>query len=125
MARAATDIIREYNGGKFAEEFTETVNLLVGSVVRTGKKGKLQLNIELTPSKSSAPAVQIRMDLIDKSPDFDRPAEFMYVTATNDLVRNHPNQQALQLEEVGALGLPRGQVVDPLTGEIITTAAAR
>lgn len=120
MGKPITDVMRDYNRGKFVEETSEMLSDMVRSVIATGKKGKLVISIELKPTVSAAPAVQLKMEAADKSPEFDRPSEFMYVTPTNDLVRNHPDQGTLNLVEVGSLNLRRGDVVDVTTGEIIT-----
>jgi hypothetical protein len=122
MAKPITDVIREYNRGQFVEQATELLNSMTEAVLRTGKKGKLQINIELRPSTGSSPAVLLKMDAVDKSPQSDTPAEYMYVTPGNDLVRNHPDQQELKLIDVTA-GLKRGEVVDPQTGEVIVPTA--
>eukprot|EP00456_Euglypha_rotunda_P063696 TRINITY_DN53969_c0_g1_i1.p2 TRINITY_DN53969_c0_g1~~TRINITY_DN53969_c0_g1_i1.p2 ORF type:complete len:155 (+),score=48.50 TRINITY_DN53969_c0_g1_i1:54-467(+) len=122
MARPITDVMRDYNRGAFVKEVTELVGDATRKVVDTGKKGKIVITIEIRPSTGSSPAVLLKMDVVDKSPQPETPAEYMYVTPGDDLVRNHPDQGELKLIDVTA-GLKRGEVVDPQTGEIITPNA--
>src|SRR3546814_17166820 len=74
-----TKVISDYNEGKFADEVTEALHRLIGDCTATGKKGALVIKIELKPAKGATPALLLAMDYVDKSPDFDRPAEYMFV----------------------------------------------
>lgn len=121
--RPITQIMADYNDGKFVEELTETLHNLIGDCTSTGKKGKLSITIELKPAKGATPALNLSMDYTDKSPDFDRPSEYMFVTENFDLTRENPKQRKLELREVTPKTLPvRGDAppgVDPETGEIV------
>lgn len=115
-----TKVIGDYNEGKFADEVTEALHRLIGDCTATGKKGALVLKIELKPAKGATPALLLAMDYVDKSPDFDRPAEYMFVTDNGSLTRDNPRQRTLELREVPPRTAPAG--VDPDTGEIIGAA---
>ena len=118
--RPITHVIAEYNLGKFADECSAELNQLVGECTATGKKGELTIKSKLAPAKSADRALLVTMEAVVKTPEFSSPAEYAYVNKDNDLVRDNPAQQRLELREVTRTPMP---VFDPETGEIIEPAA--
>lgn len=114
-----TKVLSDYNEGAFANDATDELHRLIADCAATGKKGALVIKIELKPAKSATPALLLSIDCTTKSPNFDTPAEYMFVTRDGGLSRDNPQQRSLELREVpprtGAV--PPG--VDPDTGEIV------
>ncbi len=120
-----TDTLREINGGKFSEELTEAFAALILDVASTQKQGSITLNIKLKPGKGSGKVMTVEHDFDVKSPQFDRPSDYMFV-AGNALVLDNPDQRKLDLREVTASAPTefREVKVDKETGEILDPAAA-
>lgn len=106
--RPFTDVLRDINGGKFADELSEAMSDLVASCASTGKGGELVLKIKLKPAKGGNTVMTIDHDFKVKAPEFDRPQQFFFVAHGNTLVTENPQQR----------GLPFREVVDRETGEI-------
>lgn len=119
--REFTDFLRDVNGGAFATELSEGLAELVASAKATGKGGSISLTIKIKPTRSGK-VMEIEHGCSVKSPDFERPIDYMFATAGNALVRDNPEQQKLELRVTQSNG-PHDRV-DPSTGEIIRTTAA-
>lgn len=115
MSREFTDVLRDLNGGKFTAELTEQLAELVASAVATGKKASISVKLTLLPGKGASKVITIEHDFTVKSPEFERPADYMFVGPGGSLVRDNPDQQKLDLRDVKA---PVREVVDTTTGEI-------
>lgn len=124
MSRAFTDIIREINGGAFADELTEELSDLILACRSTGKSGELTLKIKLKPGKAQAPTMTVLHDLKVKAPEFERPEQYFYVTGNNSLLLNNPNQGKLDLRAVQTERGELRETVDTDTGEIRPVATA-
>ena len=113
-----TDTLREINGGKFSEELTEAFAALILDVASTQKQGSISLNLKLKPGKGSGKVMTVEHDFDVKSPQFDRPSDYMFV-AGNALVLDNPEQRKLDLREISA-AVPTEfrEVVDQSTGEV-------
>lgn len=111
--RAFTDVLRDLNEGKFADECTEALQEVVSSAMSTGKGGALSITLKIKPGKGGN-VMQIEHGINVKSPEFERPTDYMFATTNGDLVRESPNQPRLPFREV----------VDSATGEIKQVAAA-
>lgn len=122
MSKSFTDTLREINNGKFAEELTEAFADLVLSTNTVGKSGSITLTLKMRPAKGGNGVMTLEHDFKVKSPEFERPVEYMFVANGNTLVRDNPTQRKLDLHEVRN---PDAQtVVDPETGEIVGKVAA-
>ncbi|MGH8446485.1 MAG: hypothetical protein ACREVL_14530 [Solimonas sp.] len=123
--REFTDVLRDVNGGKFAEELTEALGELVASCTATGKSGSLSVTLKLKPGKGSTKVVTLDHDYSLKSPDFERPQQFFFVKDGNTLLSDNPDQKRLPFTEV--LDRDTGEIRRVETapaGEIRTVATA-
>lgn len=121
MSREFTDVLRDLNGGKFAAELTEALADVVRSATSTGKKGVLSVKLTVAPGKGGK-VLAIDHDFSIKSPEFDRPTDYMFAGPGGALLRDNPDQQKLDLREVRPQAR---EIVDKDTGEIkkVETAA--
>ena len=125
--RPFTDVVRDINGGKFADELTEALAEVVASCTATGKAGSLTVTLKLKPAKGSGRVMTIEQDYKAKAPEFDQPQQFFFVSNGNTLVADNPDQKKLPFRDVAAEragAVKPGEVIDQTTGEIKTVATA-
>lgn len=85
-------------------ELTEVLTGLVKAVKETGKKGSLTLKISMKRETGTEDMVRLSVDAIKTSlPQNDRPPSIYWATYAGDLLRQDPEQRALELKEA-----PRG-----------------
>jgi len=125
MSRPYTDVIRDINNGKFADELTDALSDVVASCVATGKPGTLNVTLKIKPAKGSAKVMTIEQSYKAKAPEFDQPQQFFFVANGNTLVVDNPDQKKLEFRDVVAdrNGLKPGEKFDTATGEIVQAAA--
>lgn len=124
--REFSDVLRDINGGRFAEELTEALADLVASTASTGKSGTITVSLKLKPGNGAGKIMTVEHDVKVKSPDFDRPTEYMFIAGGNTLVRDNPEQKKLDLRDVTPRKASATEVIDidDETGEIVNAAAA-
>lgn len=126
MRKPITDLMRELNAGAFVEEATGALGELTAACQRTNKPGEITLKLKLIPGKAGAngqsSVMQVEHSYKVKSPDFDRGADYLFVTSQGDLVRDNPQQHKLNLTEVKR---DAGPIVDVNTGEVVGNAGAQ
>lgn len=130
MSRPYTDVLRDINGGKFAEELTEALAEVVESCAATGKTGSITVVLKLKPAKGSGKVMTIEQDYKVKSPEFDQPQQFFFIANGNTLVADNPDQKKLPFRDVMAerndvkAAPVAGVDFDEKTGEVLPAAAA-
>lgn len=88
--------------GTLNEEATEELAELIKAVRLTGKKGSITVKLEVSMlDKSSEDAMRISGDVTSKKPTPDTPVTVMFSTGDGDLLRDDPEQMALNLRQVG------------------------
>ncbi len=88
--------------GTLNEEATEELADLIKAVRLTGKKGTITVKLDVSMlDKSSEDAMRISGDVKCKKPVPDTPVTVMFSTGDGDLLRDDPEQMALNLRQVG------------------------
>lgn len=93
--------IQDLRDGRAHSELSGQLEELIQKVKETGKKGCLNLKISIKPATRGGDvdkvtvSDQITVDL----PKPERGEDFFWLTDDNDLTRNHPRQQTLELRE--------------------------
>lgn len=100
MARQFTDILRDLNGGAFANECTDALAEAVANSISTGKKSELTIKLTLKPARGSKEQITVSHDLKLKTPDFDRPDDHLFVVGGDTLSTKHPRQTEMPLQSV-------------------------
>lgn len=135
MTRAVTDIIREINKGKFAEEITDELSKLVPACRAAGASGEISIILKLKPGRAGSSVVEIVPSLKVKQPKQEVPTEIFFATETGALIRDNPDQGKLELEVVQRPEsvplavtqpgqVPVRELMDPKTGELIEVRQA-
>lgn len=95
MKKPFTSTLVELRGGMLVEEATDQLNALVGSVLDTGKPGKITVTIEIKPFAKVADAVEVTGEVTTTMPKEKRAAEIFFPTVENNLARNSSRQPDL------------------------------
>lgn len=105
MSKAFAVFLQDLRDGRAHSELSEQLQELITKVKETGKGGGITLTIKIKPATRGGEvdkvtiSDQITIDL----PKPERGEDFFWVTDDNDLSRNHPRQQTLELREATAL----------------------
>lgn len=124
MARSFTDVLRDINNGKVAEELTDELADAVAAAKSTGKSATLTLTLKLKPGKGGSDVMTVEHDIRVKTPEFERPPTYLFVSRDNSLHVTNPAQRDLELRGVEKEDAPVREVVDTSTGEIRPVEAA-
>jgi hypothetical protein len=102
QVRPFFDFLREHRDGASERELARALNELVGTVERTGKKGKLTYTIEVSPMTNKVVGAQlIVVDSIElKLAKPAREGSLFFVTPESNLSRRDPRQQDLELKTI-------------------------
>ncbi|MCH8530328.1 MAG: hypothetical protein LAT65_05710 [Saccharospirillum sp.] len=88
--------------GSVNDEATEKLAELVKAVRTTGKKGSITLKIDVSMlDKASEDAMRLVGSVTAKLPELENPTTVMFSTHDGDLLRDDPEQMALNLRQVG------------------------
>lgn len=113
VIRPFADFLREQSRGTTHDEMSETLHRLIARVRDTGKKGSLQLTINVAPLKGDADVLVVSDEIKVRLPEHDRKASMFYPDENGNLSRTDPNQLTFE----GLREVPPANV-DPATGEI-------
>lgn len=99
--RAFAVFLQELRDGRTHTELTTQLAELLAKVKDTGKGGSITLEIKIKPAGRGADVdkVVILDKITAKLPAPERGEDFYWLTADNDLSRNHPKQSTLDLRE--------------------------
>lgn len=102
--KAFAVFLQDLRDGRAHSELSGLLNDLLTSVKETGKSGALTLKIKITPATRGGDVDKVTVtDLITLDlPKPERGEDFFWLTDDNDLTRNHPRQQSLELREAPA-----------------------
>jgi hypothetical protein len=101
MSKAFAVFLQDLRDGRAHSELSGQLEELITKVKETGKGGGLTLKIKIKPATRGGDvdkvtiSDQISLDL----PKPERGEDFFWLTDDNDLSRNHPKQQTLELRE--------------------------
>lgn len=102
--KAFAVFLQDLRDGRAHSELSGQLAELIAKVKETGKAGGITLKIKIKPASRGGDvdkvtiADQITIDL----PKPERGEDFFWVTDDNDLSRNHPRQQSLELREAAS-----------------------
>ena len=98
-SRPFHDFLREHRGGLTHDELSDALQELVAAVTAEGKAGKLTLVIGIKPmGKGDGLEVTAEIKLV---PPKETPgAAIFFASPENNLVRQDPRQQTLELREI-------------------------
>ena len=100
-------LLAELTQGNKVTELTSEMEQLTAAVMATGKKGKLTLELSLSPMGKGR--IEIDADVKTKTPKLTDFSTVFFATAENQLQRTDPNQ--MELEEVTNFPSPAGMAV--------------
>lgn len=102
--KAFAVFLQDLRDGRAHSELSGQLEELISKVKETGKAGGITLKIKIKPATRGGDvdkvtiSDQITVDL----PKPERGEDFFWVTDDNDLTRNHPRQQSLELRDAGS-----------------------
>lgn len=98
-ARAFSMLLQDIRDGRTHSELTAAMDELIQAVRNTAKAGSITLEIKVKPSNRGheVDRVTVTDKITTKIPKPERGDDFFFVTDDNNLSRNHPRQQALDL----------------------------
>ena len=99
--RAFAVFLQELRDGRAHAELSTSLAELLAAVKETGKAGEITLKLKVKPASRGADVDKVTIsDLITtKLPKPERGDDFFWLTDDNNLSRNHPRQQSLELRE--------------------------
>ena len=105
-ARPFMDFLREHRGGATHDELSDALQALVAAVTEEGKTGKLTLTLTMKPiGKNDGLEVSLEHKL--NPPKVTPGTSIFFPTPENNLVRQDPRQQALELREIAPASAAR------------------
>lgn len=105
-SRSFMDFIREHRNGHTHDELSDALQALVAEVNEQGKAGTLTLTISVKPIGKSD-GLEVGADIKSKPPKAAAGVSIFFPTPENNLVRQDPRQQAMELREVGPASIAR------------------
>lgn len=98
-ARPFTDLFREHRHGSTLDEASDMLQALVAAVVDEGKAGKMTIAIGVKPM-GKGDGYEVSMELKSVPPKATPGTSIFFVTPDNNLVRQDPRQQSMELREI-------------------------
>lgn len=96
--------LQDLRDGRTHAELSNLFSELINKVKETGKGGELSLKIKIMPAtRGDVDKVIIKDTIAMTPPKPERGEDFFWLTDSNDLSRNHPKQQSLELREVPSI----------------------
>ncbi len=91
----------EIANGATVGELNDALQKVVAAVRQTGKRGKLTLDVTVSPAaKGATDVLMIEAQVKTRLPEPERGMTIFYATDDNRLVRNDPKQPTLDLRVV-------------------------
>jgi hypothetical protein len=101
------DFLRQHRSGASHGEATEALQALVAAVTEEKRAGKLTIVISLRPL-AKGDGIETSVSIKLAAPEPVAGTSIFYPTPSNDLVRQDPRQQAMELQEIGPAEAHRG-----------------
>lgn len=105
-SRPFPDFLREHRNGHTHDELSDALQALVADVNEQGKSGSLTLTITVKPV-GKGDGLEVGVDIKSKPPKAAAGVSIFFPTPENNLVRQDPRQQAMELREVGPASIAR------------------
>lgn len=107
MSRPFADFLRDHRNGLTHEELSEALNTLVGAVNEERRGGTLTFTVAVKPMGKSD-GLEVSADIKLTPPKPAPGVSIFFSTPENNLVRQDPRQQAMDLREIGPAQAHRG-----------------
>jgi hypothetical protein len=110
MSKAFAVFLQDLRDGRAHTELSAQMAELIAKVKETGKGGELTLKIKIKPATRGGDVDKVTISgaITLALPKPERGEDFFWLTDDNDLTRNHPKQQSLELRE--AVSAPLGNL---------------
>lgn len=106
-SRPFYDFLREHRNGVTHDELADALNELVTAVNEEGKAGTLTFTVNIKPMGKSD-GLEVSADIKVKPPKKTAGVSIFFSTPDNNLVRQDPRQQSMELREIGPAAAHRG-----------------
>ncbi len=107
-ARPITDMLRDHRNGVTLDEMSDALQDLVEAVTEEGKGGKLTVTISVKPMGRDSGALEVACDIKSAPPKKTLGTSVFFASPENNLVRQDPRQQTLELREIGPATAHKG-----------------
>jgi len=94
------DFLREHRNGLTHDELADALNELVAAVTEENKGGTLTFTVSVKPMGKSD-GLEVSADIKVKPPKKTAGVSIFFATPENNLVRQDPRQQSMELREIG------------------------
>jgi hypothetical protein len=105
-SRPFLDFLREHRSGSTHDSLSDKLQELVAAVVEEGKGGTLTLTISVKPL-GKGDGLEVGADVKIKTPKAPAGVSIFFPSPENNLVRQDPRQQTMELREVGPASAAR------------------
>ena len=106
-SRPFMDFLREHRSGVTHDMLSDKLQELVAAVVQEGKGGTLTLKISVKPMGKND-GLSVAAEIATKPPKETPGESIFFPTPENNLVRQDPRQQAMELREITPATAHRG-----------------
>lgn len=106
-ARPFYDFLREHRNGVTHDELADALNDLVAAVTEENKAGTLTFTVSIKPMGKSD-GLEVSAEIKVKPPKKTAGVSIFFATPENNLVRQDPRQQSMELRELGPATAHRG-----------------
>jgi len=94
------DFLREHRNGVTHDDLSDALQALVAAVTEEGKGGTLTFSVAVKPMGKSD-GLEVSADVKIKPPKPTPGVSIFFASPENNLVRQDPRQQAMELREIG------------------------
>ena len=101
------DFLRDHRNGLTHDQLSDKLQELVEAVTAEGKKGELVIKIAIKPM-GKGDGLEVTAETSLKPPKETPGAAIFFATPDNNLVRQDPRQQAMELRDIGPAVAHRG-----------------
>lgn len=107
-SRPFMDFLREHRNGSTHDELSDALRDLVAAVGEEGKAGKLTFTVNIKPAGRDSGALEVGTEIKLLPPKASPGVSIFFASAENNLVRQDPRQQALELREISPATVHKG-----------------
>lgn len=98
-SRPFQEVLRELRRGNVHDELSDKLQELVAAVTQEGKVGSLTFKITIKPL-GKGDGLEVSDEITVKPPKVTPGSSIFYPTPENNLVRQDPRQQAMELHDI-------------------------
>jgi hypothetical protein len=99
-SRPFFDFLREHRNGLTHDELSDRLQELVAAVQESSRPGTLTFVLKVSPATNHGNALLISDEIKLSKPKEERNTSIFFVSPENNLVREDPRQQKLELREI-------------------------